>query len=167
MMGKWYVMQSKPKREFFLHGQLVLNHVETYLPLIKTVKNNERTSFRPFFPGYLFVYVDLTERGTSYLQWIPGSKGIVMFGDQPPSVPDQFVDELKNKLRTINVKDETKYSKIHHGSSVLIERGAFQGYRAIFSEYIPEHDRVKLLLKTLADQAFYIKMPAEDIKILG
>lgn len=165
IMGKWYVMQSKPNREFFLQGQLVLNHVETYLPLIKTIKNNDRTSYRPFFPGYLFVNVDLTERGTSSLQWIPGSKGIVMFGDQPPSVPDQFVEELKSKLSSLNNKNESKFSKILKGSSVLIKRGAFQGYRAVFNEYLPEHDRVKILLKTLADQAFYIKMPAEDIKI--
>jgi transcriptional antiterminator RfaH len=164
-MGNWYVMQSKPNREFFLQGQLVLNHVETYLPLIKTVKTNGRTSYRPFFPGYLFVNVDLNERGTSSLQWIPGSKGIVMFGDQPPSVPDQFIEQLKNKLRSLNIKDETKFSKIPKGYSVLIQRGAFQGYRALFSEYLPEGDRVKLLLKTLADKAFYIKMPAEDIKI--
>lgn len=159
------MMQSKPNREFFLQGQLVLNNVETYLPLIKTVKSNGRTSYRPFFPGYLFVKVDLTERGTSYLQWIPGSKGMVMFGGQPPSLPDQFIEELKLKLENQKIQEESKFNKLSEGYPVSIVRGPFEGYRAIFNEYLPEKDRVRLLLKTLADNAFSIEICASDVAV--
>ncbi len=164
-MNKWYVMQSKPNREFFLLSQLRSNHVEAYLPLVKTGNSNGKVRNKPFFPGYLFVNVDISERGTSCLQWIPGSKGMVMFGGQPPSVPDSFIKELKNKLERLNLKKESKFSQIPEGNSVSIVNGPFEGYRAIFNAYLPERDRVRLLLKTLADNSFSIEISAEDIAI--
>lgn len=164
-MLKWYVMQSKPNREFFLLSQLKWNHVETYLPLMKTRTSADNVRMKPFFPGYLFVHVDLSERGTSYLQWIPGSKGMVMFDGQPPSVPDNFIEALKHKLENLNNHQKPKLSSVIKGESVSIVRGVFEGYRAIFNEYLPECDRVRLLLKTLAENNFSIEIPAEDIAI--
>ena len=164
-MVKWYVMQSKPNREFFLLSQLELNNIETYLPLVKR-KNSEGSSRKkPFFPGYLFVHVDLSEYGTSCLQWIPGSRGMVIFDNQPPSVPDIFIQELKLKLERLNIRRESRFSSIPEGGSVSIVHGPFEGYRAIFNEYLPEKDRVRLLLKTLADNAFSIEIPARDIAV--
>jgi len=164
-MFKWYVMQSKPNREFFLLSQLELNDIKTYLPVIRTMYNERRIRIKPFFPGYLFVYVDLSERGTSCLQWIPGSKGMVMFDGQPPSVPESFIEELKWKLERINIRQESRFSKISEGYPVKIVHGPFEGYQAIFNDYLPEKDRVKLLLKTLADNAFSIEIPASDIVV--
>lgn len=164
-MLKWYVMQSKPNREFFLASQLRLNHVKTYLPLIRMLDNKDHIKQKPFFPGYLFVHIDLSKSGTSCLQWVPGSKGMVMFGGQPPSVPDQFIEELRYKLEKLNINRDSKYSQIPEGDPVSIVSGPFQGYRAMFNAYLPEKDRVRLLLNTLADNAFSIEIPAEDIAI--
>ena len=158
-------MQSKPNREFFLLSQLRLNHVETYLPVMKTKHADGHSRSKPFFPGYLFVSVDIAERGTSCLQWIPGSKGMVMFGGQPPSVPEHFIEELRQKLKKLDVSQESKLTKVQQGNPVSIIKGPFEGYRAIFNAYLPEKDRVRLLLKSLADNSFSIELSAEDIEI--
>lgn len=164
-MIKWYVMQSKPYKESFLLSQLALNQIESYLPLMKSKNHSGRVLSKPFFPGYLFVHVDLNERGTACLQWIPGSKGLVKFEDQPPSVPEDFIQKLKRKLERINKSQDSRLFRIVEGHSVSIVHGPFEGYQAIFNEYLPEKDRVKLFLNTLADNAFFVEISASDIAV--
>ncbi len=164
-MVKWYVMQSKPNREFFLLSQLALNHVKAYLPLVNKIYSDGRIRKKPFFPGYLFVHVDLSEHGTSRLNWIPGSKGMVVFAEEPPFVPDKFIQHLKHKLSVTNLREQSKFSNVTVGNPVSIIKGPFDGYQAIFNEYLPEKDRVRLLLKTLSNTVFSIEIPAVDITV--
>ena len=164
-MNKWYVMQSKPQKEYFLYSQLRLSQIETYLPLVNVENQNGRTTKKPFFPGYLFIHLNLSKSGTACLQWMPGAKGIVSFGGQPACVPDYFIYQLKNKLETMNTAHKSRSLHISEGSTVKIVQGPFEGYDAIFNEYLPEKDRVNLFLKSLSDSTFSIEMPASHITV--
>lgn len=162
-MLHWYVMHAKPCKERFLFEQLCLNQVESYLPLVKKWGKLTLTAGRPFFPGYLFVHTDVIECGISHLLWIPGAKGIVCFGGEPASVPDTFIQQLKNKMDLINSASQSRTLSYHEGDQVTISSGPFEGFQAVFNVYLPEHDRVRLLLKTLAENSFHLEVPAHQL----
>lgn len=163
MLG-WYVMQSKPQKESFLCTQLACNQIEAYHPSIKTRNRKGRTITRSFFPGYMFIHVDLFDRGVSDINWIPGSRGLVSFGGQPASVPDHFVQELRNKLEVLNSKQNSKSFDYRQGDLVTIINGPFEGYRAIFNLYLPEKDRVRLFIDMLSRNTISLELPAAFIK---
>ena len=162
MLG-WYVMQSKPQKEGFLRSQLTSNQIEVYLPAIKTSDQKGRTISRSFFPGYMFIQVDLVTRGISDLNWIPGSKGLVCFGGQPASVPDHFIQQLRNKLEVMNNKPRSKFVNYHQGDLVTITNGPLEGYLAIFNQYLPDKDRVRLFLHMLSKNTINLELPAAYI----
>lgn len=162
-MISWYVMQSKPQKERFLNSQLSINLIETFLPLIRTTNRNGKPMTRSFFPGYMFVHVDLANQGISDLNWIPGARGLVCFGDQPASVPDQFITQLRKKLEVVNTKPGSNYNKHQPGDLVTIVSGPLKGYQAIFNHYLPEKDRVRLFLKLLSENTISLEVPATHI----
>lgn len=159
----WYVMHSKPQKELFLFNQLNLNRIETYLPMVKARNPKAHKRTRPFFPGYLFINVDLAITGTSELLWIPGSKGVVCFGGTPASVPDQFIQRLKQEMETIDAEPHTRMLRYKDGDLVKICSGPFEGFQAVFNQYLPEQDRVRLLLRTLAENSIYLEVPASQL----
>ena len=70
-MMQWYVLQSKPQKESLLHDQLCLRGIEAYYPRLYLKPANPRArKSRPYFPGYLFIHVDLENTGLSRLQWM-------------------------------------------------------------------------------------------------
>ncbi len=162
-MLHWYVMHSKPQKELFLCRQLCLNQVESYLPLIHKFDHFGMSSTRAFFPGYLFVRADIALCGISQLLWIPGSKGIVCFGGEPASVTDSFIEGLMRKMATLNAEPRSRMLRYRNGDAVTISDGPFEGFQAIFNQYLPAQDRVKLLLKTLADNSIHVDVPAGQL----
>ena len=82
----WYVLNSKPRKENLLWQQLKELDLETFYPRLHVNPVNPRSrKVRPYFPGYLFVNVDLSEFGFSKIAWVPGLKRIVAFDGKPGS----------------------------------------------------------------------------------
>lgn len=162
-MLHWYVMHSKPQKELFLYRQLCLNQVESYLPLIQKIDHFGISCTRAFFPGYLFVRADISVCGVSQLLWIPGSKGIVCFGGEPANVSDSFIEGLMRKMDSINTSPRSRLMHYQNGDAVTIANGPFEGFQAIFNQYLPGQDRVRLLLKTLAENSIHIDVPAGQL----
>ena len=159
----WYVLRSKPRKEDFVYGQLLARNIEAYFPKICVHPVNPRArKSKPYFPGYLFVHVDLKEKGLSVLQWLPGSIGFVAFGGEPACVPEALIRTIQKKIATMNAaqKDAVDF---HPGDEVLIQDGPFAGYRAIFRLSLPGSERVRVLLKFLEDQNMRLELPANQI----
>jgi len=114
----------------------------------------------------MFVRVDILECGISQLLWVPGSKGIVCFGGEPASVSDGFVLQLKNKMNYLNTDLESRFKRYKEGDAVTISGGPFEGYLAVFNEYLPAQDRVRLLLKTITDSSIRLEVPAGQLAAL-
>ena len=54
-MESWYVVNTKPKKEFHLEKILREAGILCYLP-----KTREENAVKPFFPGYQFIFFDYT-----------------------------------------------------------------------------------------------------------
>ena len=165
MLG-WYVLHSKPQKEQWLHKQLNALEIEVYYPCLNT-KNGKlhSASVKPYFPGYLFVNVDLRLTGISTLKWIPGSQGLVSFGDEPACVPEGLLQRIRQRVDELNRAEADLIPCLKPGDQVEIRSGPFAGYEAIFCARLGGSERVQVLLKLLQDQAVRIDLPLGKLAI--
>jgi transcriptional antiterminator RfaH len=165
-MLRWYIFQSKARKEELLREQLRLREIEHYYPCLRVRPVNPRSrKIRPYFPGYVFGRVDLEEMGRSILEWIPGAIGIVSFGGEPAPVPDELVSTLRRHLEAINASNGKGASRYRPGDVVAIQGGPFSGYEAIFDVQLPGRDRVEVLLKLLQGKRIRVELSSDLITL--
>ena len=161
----WYAMRSKPNKEDFLAGQLRAHGLEVYYPVLRVKPVNPRSrKVRSYFPGYLFVHVDLEINNVSDLRWMPGASGLVSFDGEPASVPDLLIDTLKKQVDHHNKIIRDKKKNFETGDVVLIEDGPFAGHEAIFDISISGEDRVRVLLNLLTGRQMPVEIEGRQIR---
>lgn len=165
-MIHWYAIQSKAQKEELLCEQLRLREVEVFFPQIRVHPVNPRArKIKPYFPGYIFGYVDLEQAGRSFLEWIPGAIGIVSFGGEPTSVSDYLIVNLRQYLERINASTIGLSRGFQPGDILDVHWGPFAGYEAVFDALLPGRDRVKVLLKMLESHQIQAELPLEQIAL--
>jgi transcriptional antiterminator RfaH len=158
------VIRSKPQKEKWLYNQLTALPVEAYYPCLhKRDGKVHLPKSKPYFPGYLFVNVDLESIGMSVLQWIPGSIGIVTFGGEPAYVPDGLIQRIRHRVDEINLTGDRLLDYLKPGDKVTIGCGPFTGYDAIFCSGLHGDERARVLLKILEDYTIRIDLPVEQL----
>lgn len=164
-MLQWYVIQSKPKKENLVYEQLCIHKIEAYCPRIRVkVVNPRARKIKPYFPGYLFVRVNLDQIGSSTLQWMPGVVGLVSYGGEPAFVPESLLKDIRNRVDQINNTWDEPVKDLKTGEILDITGGPFAGYRAIFDSHLPEHERVRVFLHILQDRQFCVALPRGQLK---
>ena len=164
-MMRWHVLQSKPQKENLLHDQLCLRGIETYYPCLRLKPVNPRSrKIRPYFPGYLFVRVDIEIVGLSSLQWIPGERGLISYGGELAIVPDAIINAMRRKVDEINLAGGVTLHTIQPGDPIEIKFGPFAGYRAIFDARLSGNDRVRVLLQMLQDRQVCVELSGRQIE---
>jgi transcription antitermination factor NusG len=159
-MISWYVIRSKPHNEDFLWRQLCVRDIESYYPRIHVQTVNPRArKFQPYFPGYLFVHVDLDIIGTSSFEWMPGALGLVSFDSTPAYVPDGLIRVITQRVDQLSGTG-TRFQK---GDRIFIQDGVFTGYEAIFDTYTSGADRVRVLLTLLSGRQIPVELLAGGI----
>ena len=161
MSANWYVLHSKPNKEELLWEQLSLRQVETFYPRIRVQTVNPRArKVKAYFPGYVFVHLDLEETVLSTLQWMPGATGFVSFDSSPSMVPEVLIQAVKKKVDEINSAGGEIFDGLKPGDLVEIRSGPFAGYEAIFDARLPGRERVRVLLKLLQGKSAKMEVPA-------
>ena len=152
MACKWYALRSKPRKEDLVWSQLKSRGVEVFYPTIRVHPVNPRSKkIKPYFPGYMFVFVDLNLEGISAFKWMPHTLGLVNFGGEPASVPENLIIELRKRIKEIAKAGGELLDGIQPGDEVKIHDGPFAGYEAIFDNKLPGNERVRVLVKLLND----------------
>ncbi len=153
MSEYWYALRSKPRKEEVVYRQIVNQQIEVYYPRIRVHPVNPRArKIQPYFPGYMFVHVNLEAIGFSYFQWMPHTMGLVCFGEEAAIVPDNLILELRKRIKEIAEVGGEFFDGLKRGEAVYISHGPFAGYEAIFDARLPGSERVRVLLKLLNDQ---------------
>ena len=149
----WYALRSKPRKEDVVWRQVQTQGIEVFYPRLKVTPVNPRSrKQRPYFPGYMFVQVDLEELGLSAFKWMPHTLGLVSFGDEPATVPDHLIHTIKRRVDEIDAAGGELFDGLSPGDKVTISDGPFSGYEAIFDARIPGSERVRVLLELLNSQ---------------
>src|SRR5450759_220659 len=162
----WYVLQSHPRKEELLCQQAITLGVESYFPQIPAFPVNPRArKYKPYFPGYLFVRLNLANSSLSTFQWMLYAVGLVSFGGEPAVVVDAFIHLLRQKIDSlIPPRGEGSSRPIKPGEPVVITSGPFTHYAAIFDSSISGTKRVRVLLQMLNDRILPVEL---DVNQLG
>ncbi len=164
MSFEWYVLRSKPRKENVVAKQLLDRNVEVYFPQLRVQPVNPRSQkIKPYFPGYLFIRIDLEKTGLSDFHWLPHSIGLVMCGDEPSAVPDNLVQTIREQVDEKNQAKPEYLDGLKHGEEVRIQFGPFEGYEALFDVHIAGSERVRVLLKFLDDRRVPVDLPAVQL----
>jgi transcription antitermination factor NusG len=165
MSLSWYVLHSKPNKEDFLFSQLKNRDIKVYYPRLRVEPVNPRSrKIKPFFPGYLFVQVDLEATPLSSLAYIPGANRVISFDQEPAIVPDEVILTIKSNVDQINENPDLYHQQLKHGDPVIIQGGPFEGYQAIFDTRLKGSERVRLLVKFLRGQQVRVRIPKKMVK---
>lgn len=153
MAKQWYALRSKPRKEEIVWRQSINLGYEVFYPRLKVQPVNPRSrKLVPYFPGYMFVNMDVDSAGISFFQWMPHAIGLVTFGDEPAIVPDHLIYSIQNRVHEIAASGGELFHGLNKGDTVFIEDGPFTGYEAIFDIRIPGTERVRVLLQLLNDK---------------
>ena len=165
MAEKWYALHVKAHKEQSVHDYLVAKGIVDYYPYLRVQPVNPRSrKRRPFFPGYVFVRLDLDELGPNALRWTEGTYGLVTFGNKPASVPENLIHQVRRRVEEINAAGGRITQTMESGDRVRIVEGAFEGYEAIFDASLPGKDRVQVLLSYLSEQPKRLIIRSEQIQ---
>jgi len=158
----WYVIHTKPRCEKKLAEYARRNEIHYFLPQMESehVYQRRKVSFtKPMFPGYLF-----TEMSVSDKQLLIISGYLVRFLNVPNE--NELLDELGHVHRCrqgkVNVSPSVWLSK---GLQVKIIAGPLKGVSGIVESH-EKLEEVRLQVDMLR-QAVMVKVPAQDIKIIG
>ncbi len=164
-MTSWHVIRSKPNKDSLLFKQLQAHGFETYFPQLNIKPVNPRASkTQPYFPGYLFVKLDLQATGFSLLQWMPYSLGLLRFGGDAALLPDELIHTIQKQLTDSATKTLTSPA-IQRGQRVTIEHGPFAGYHAIFDTALSGTERARVLLLLLQNRQLAIELPSGYLRL--
>lgn len=156
----WYVVRSKPNKEDFFCDQLLAHRLEVYHPRIPVRTVNPRArKVRPYFPGYIFVHLDLEQVSAAVLHWMPGSAGLVCFDSEPASVPENLINAIRHRVEEISAAGGEQLDSLKPGDRVSIQGGPFSGYEAIFDASISGNERVRVLIQYLRGRQLPVELP--------
>ena len=161
----WFVVRTKPHKEEFLAEQMEIRRIEIFNPRIRVqVVNPRARKVKSYFPGYVFVHLDLEKVGTFSMQYIPGAAGLVSFGGEAAEVPDGLIHAIRQRVDEINNAGGELFDVLKIGETVVIHSGPFAGYEAIFDARLPGSDRVRVLLKLLKNRQMPVDLPAGQLR---
>ena len=152
MTHNWYALQTKPRKEQFVIDQLSRAEIDYYYPAL---------GGKPFFPGYLFVCVDLNQLSLSTLNHVRGSRGLVQFGEWPEQVPDHVIADVKG---SVAAHEAAQQQPIPQGAAVTITQGALAGYAGTFNGYSSK-ERIFVLLSLLGNNTQTVTVARSGIAV--
>jgi len=165
MSFRWYVLRSKPLKEEMVWRQVNSQGIEVFYPRLRAHPVNPRArKIKPYFPGYMFIHVDLDTAGLSTFQWMPHSVGLVCFGGEPAVVPESLILAIKNRIEEIDSAGGEIFANIHQGDKIFIKDGPFEGFEAIFDVRVSGTERVRVLLEWLSGRLVPLEINVAEIQ---
>ena len=142
-MKKHYVIHTKPKQEDKVLFNLKRQGFQTWSPMYKkTLKLKSKILIKTehFFPGYIFVILDLCKDNWSKIQNTYGVKYLISIDGKPKALEDSILLTLKkiveNQFLEIDDTVEVTSGKLVSKKGKIIE--------------LCNSDRVKLLLESIS-----------------
>lgn len=162
----WHVIRSKYRNEPLLWQQLRSRGIEVYYPHVSAETaplHTPRT--RPYFPGYMFIHIDLDALGRSMLQWMPGALGLVYVGGEPAYISDGILQGIRERVDRVSSLLAGPLRGLKAGEEIEIYTGPFTGYRGIFGFRLSGQERAAVFLKFIRDQQVRVELPISQIRL--
>ena len=158
-------MRSKAHKEDFLYRHALAQGYKLFYPRLLVQRVNPRArSVVPYFPGYMFVHVDLTVVSSSTFAYMPNAIGLVSFDSVPANVDDVIVEAIYQRVERIASIGGELFLDLNVGDPVRIVSGPLMDYEGLFDTRLSGSDRVRVLLSMLNDQAVRVELHAGQIR---
>jgi transcriptional antiterminator RfaH len=145
-MKDWFVLNTKPKKEF--HVEKIFNEAgfKIYNPKYKL-----ENRIKPFFPGYGFIYFDYPQQ-YRLVRYTRGVKRVVGNRNGPIPIPEEIIKEIKAR-EVSGMIELYKYGEEPDiGDEIEVMEGPLKGLKGIFKRELPEKERVLILLNYVSYQ---------------
>ncbi len=133
--NKWYALYTNPRAEKKVDKELTIRGFDSYLPLLKTLKqwsDRKKKIEIPLFNSYVFVRTELKKNYYSILE-IQGIVKFIKFGKEINPIRDEQIDQIK--LLLSNFDDiEINNENIDVKDAVEIIAGPLTGLKGIAIE---------------------------------
>lgn len=168
MATHWYVLRSKPHKEDALYRYGTAQGYTLYYPRIPAQRVNPRARpVVPYFPGYMFIHVNLSEVGMASLEYMPHALGLVAFGGEPAAVEEEVVEAIHQQVTRIGEVGGETFLSLSPGDAVVITEGPLAGYEAIFDARLSGGDRVRVLLTMLSERTVPAELHVGQLRRIG
>ncbi|MFA4853877.1 MAG: transcription termination/antitermination protein NusG [Candidatus Omnitrophota bacterium] len=154
-MKNWYVVHTQTGIEEKVKASLEKKiHAEGLQDLITSViipteqvsevrAGKKKITQRKFFPGYLLVEMDLSEKTYLFVKNSPGVTGFIGLGRKPVALPKEEVDNILKRTKDTAAKPSPKII-FEKGEQVRVNEGPFLNFNGTIEEVYPEKGKVKV-----------------------
>jgi transcription elongation factor/antiterminator RfaH len=157
--GGWYAVRTQAKREALAVQHLQNQNFSVFFPKalsrVRRRRGGPPASSQPFFPGYVFVRLDLNRDRWRCVNSTIGVIGLVQFGARPASTPRGFVEALQARTNADGVLTPRDDLKI--GDVVRILGGPFD--QTIATLFAHAADQRVSVLVSMMTRDVQIEMP--------
>lgn len=150
----WYVVHTHPYQEERADSNLQSFGLETLTPRLQVDKYNEfngRLSqiVKPLFPTYIFSRFRFNE-WYHRIRFTRGVHSLVCFNNEPIPVEEEIVTLIRSRIGSDGFVKTGPDLK--PGDEVIIREGRFRNLCGVFERELPDHKKVKILLKAISFQ---------------
>ena len=149
---EWYCVRAKVGQEMLavscLRNEIGLEAFSPRVRYKRVTRSGGRKVVKSLFPGYLFTRCSMAES----LRYVLSRKGVidfVRFGGRIPVLPDTCIEELRTAYPDWDSVLDVEGDSLRKGDQVEIVDGAFLGMNAVVREYLPESQRISILIDLL------------------
>lgn len=145
-MKNWFVINTKPKKEFQVERLFVEGGFMVYNP-----KYRYEEKIKSFFPGYEFIYFDFPAQ-YRMVRYTRGVKRVIGNQVGPIPIEREIIEQIR--MREVDGLIELdKYGEEPQiGDEIVVMEGPMKGLRGIFRRELSEKERVLILLNYVSYQ---------------
>ncbi|MDH5805860.1 MAG: UpxY family transcription antiterminator [Gemmatimonadota bacterium] len=162
---RWYACRTKSRAEKRVAERLVLEGIESYLPLVLVERQwSDRKTRVPFplFSGYVFARFELTQ--VHEILKTPGVSTIIRTGNKPSPVRDQEIESVRIMVEAANQVGvlPTPADDLVLGDDVIVVDGPFKG---VVGTLIQARKKTKVLVRlTTIRQGVSVEIDRRHLK---
>ena len=154
-MKKWYVLHtqtgSEEKVKSSIENKIIASGLselvgEVIVPTeqVSEIRGGKKNiSRRKFFPGYILINMDLTEKSWYLIKTTPGMTGFIGAGRRPTALTEAEVDNILKRTRETESKPSPKVI-FEVGEAVRIIEGPFTNFNGTIDEIFPARGKIKV-----------------------
>lgn len=161
----WYVIYTRSRAEKKVHRELLLNHVECFLPLQKKLrqwKDRKKWVETPLISGYCFV--NITRAEYDRVLQVDNVVCYLTFEGKAAIIPDVQMEYLRQMLKQYDFDVNVSNENFKKGQQVEVIGGPLIGMRG---ELIELRGKNKFALRLdQINSTFVVEIPAEQLSAL-
>lgn len=113
--------------------------------VVEMKKGEKKSKSKKFFPGYIFVKMQLTNETWHLVKNTPKVTGFVGDSTNPPAVPEDEVMRITQQIKEGKMKPKLQI-EFNKGENVRVKDGPFANFNGVVDEVQPDKGRLKVLV---------------------